>query len=209
MKQPNQDPKPRLQFSTILLTSFLTAFFLIIFIAVGLYFIFPKLLNEKTGTSLPKETTSEPKSRWKLWSSIPASKITKVVFGEWRHEGPLAAPGGRVVSNAIGFSSDGNSFKTKTIHYDDGREEPPTEYRGAISKEQFEKLAQVVAENDFSNEPNATGNRTESETALTIFYAGGEKKIITSDSGKDTLEVAAILREFENLKNQVDWKKDR
>ncbi|MBA3633273.1 MAG: hypothetical protein H0W58_10780 [Acidobacteria bacterium] len=200
---------PKRQFSTILLTSFLTAFFLFLLFAVGLYFIFPKLLNEKTDTSSPKETTSEPKSRWKLWSSVPASEITKVVFSEWQHQGPLAAPGGSVVSNAVGFSRDGTAFKTKTINYDDGRKEPPTNYKGAISKEQFEKLAQVVAENDFLNEPDSTEIITESQTALTISYAGGEKKIITSNIGKDTLEAAVILRAFRNLESQIDWKEDR
>lgn len=188
---------------TIILTSLFTAAFVATIFLVGSRYLPQSNSEEKSSTDSVKKS---PTPRQKSSSSISASEITKVVFNNWRHEGPVSAPGGRVVSDAVGFSSNGDAFKTETINYDDGSRKEATEYKGSLTKEQFEKLAQIIVENDFLNEPDSTQTITESQTSLTVIYTTGEKKIITGNIGKNTPEVENILRTITALRLSADWK---
>jgi len=196
-------PSSRL-FLKIILTSLFTVAFLMAIFLIGLRYVRQAKTNSVKRTPTEKSSVS-PSPRQKSSSSVSASEITRVVFTSWRHEGPVSAPGGRVVSNSIEFSSDGTALKNENaISYDDGRKQPPTLYQGVISKEQFEKLAKTLVENDFLNEPDSTQTISESQKSLTITYTTGEKKIIMSNVGKDTLEVENILGVILGL--SFDWK---
>ncbi len=218
-------PKTKSQFPTILATSFITALFLILLFAGGTYWF----INRSDGISSiakpiksPENANPKPTPRTKSRSSISASEITKVGFSESIHNS-LTTPALLLFGNintsnyshrsgAVIFSADGTASrvinKTQTVS---GTPMPEIieKYNGSINAEQFAKLAQAVVENDFLNEEDSkTSTSLPINYTLTISYNSGEKIIKTSNTGKDTPEVDAILKAFKDLQNQIGWKKE-
>jgi len=192
------------QFPTIILTSLLTAFFLFIFFAAGLYFYLPQKSDRSDDAIKPTET---PESRWKLWKSVSASEISKITYSTWSHRGLLSKSDGYVSSSAVMFSNEGTGTKTTSTNYDNGKRADKTDvFNTSITAEQFQQLAETVAANDFLNEPDSTKTISEGGATLTVTFSGGEKVVETSNIGIDTPEIKAILQAIDNLQNQVSWK---
>jgi transcription initiation factor TFIIIB Brf1 subunit/transcription initiation factor TFIIB len=220
--------KPIRLLPAIILTSFFTALFLIVLFAAGLYFYFPPRASETSEsnpskTSSPDKTASRPTPRQKSVSSLSVSEITDIELSEIRYGSSVKyfqSQANRIInnmtitSNQIRFSADGTASKVSNkVEYDAaGRQKPEqtTKYKGAISREQFIRLAQVAVENDFLHEEDSKEIISDSNIyTLKIIYTGGEKRIAASNIDKDTPEVAAILQAFRNLRNQTDWKEER
>lgn len=151
------------------------------------------------------EKTSSPKV-----ISVPAAEITKAEFSVRSHVGPLVGSDeSYTTSGGMSFSSDGTAFRFfGSKNYDTGKKqnEKGQKFQGVASAEQFQKFAQTLAENDFSNLEDSTERITDTtDYTLIITYAGKTKTIKTSNTGKDTAEVKAILDAFETLKNQIEW----
>lgn len=148
----------------------------------------------------PEEKPSPPKI-----ISVPATEITKAEFSVRSREGPnknFKDHGG------MSFSNDGTAFRSNPeINYEkDSNENSEWEkFEATISPEQFQKLAQTLAENDFSNLKDIT-EQSSTDYILTVTYSGKIKSIKMSIVGKNTAEIKEILNAFETLKNQIDWK---
>ena len=147
----------------------------------------------------PAAKSSPPKL-----NSVPASEITKAERSTRHRAGPLVGSDkSYTTSSATSYSNDGTALRFFHLEsYDIGKKK----YQGVVSGEQFQKLAQTLADNDFSNLQDSTEQITGTwDFMLTITYSGKTKSIITSKTGKNTAEVTAILQAFETLKNQLDW----
>lgn len=145
------------------------------------------------------------------FNSVSASEITSVAFSTISHYGPLVGSDeSYTTSSAASFSNDGTALKSDGVKSYDTRKKQGSEgqkHQGVVSGEQFQKLAQTLADNDFSNLEDSTERLTDStDYVLTITYSGKTKTIKTSNMGKDTAEIKAILDAFETLKNLVNWK---
>ncbi len=156
--------------------------------------------------SEPAAKSSPPKL-----NTVSASEITKAEFSTKYHYGPLVGSDeSYTTSNAASFSNDGTALKSVGVKSYDTRKKQGSEgqkYQGVVSTEQFQKLAQTLGDNDFSNIKDSSEiiPDTTSHT-LIVSYSGKTKTIKTSNTGKDTTEIKAILDAFETLKNQVGWK---
>lgn len=142
--------------------------------------------------------------------SVPATEITKAEFFARRHIGSLiGSDESYTSSNGVSFSNDGtayNYFGSKNYDTGKNQNEEGLKYQGVVSAEQFQKFAQILAENDFSNLEDSIERTTDAtDYTLTITYSGKTKSIKTSNTGKDTAEIKAILDALESLKNQIDW----
>ncbi len=149
----------------------------------------------------PAEKSSPPKL-----NLISASEITKAEFSDQSHAG---SDKGYANWSGVSFSNDGTAFRSfRSMSFATGNNESSElqKFQGVASQEQFQKLAQTLADNDFSNIKDSTEQITnKTDYMLTITYSGKTKSIRTSKTGKDTAEVEAILWAFETLKNQIDW----
>ncbi len=149
----------------------------------------------------PAAKSSPPKL-----NSVPASEITKAEISSRNRGGP-----DKDFANwsGVSFSNDGTAFRSfRSMSFATGNNESSEwqKYKGVASQEQFQKFAQTLADNDFSNLQDSTEQITGTwDFTLTITYSGKTKSIITSKTGKNTAEVKAILQAFETLKNQLDW----
>ena len=201
--------KPKSQFSVILLTSLFTSVFLLTIVGVGFYMFFPRSSTKNPAVQSDTKTTPTPRRRQP--SSMSSADISQISLTYFRHEGLMyGAEKNRSVTNRVGFTSDGTAYKIEgEINYENSVKvgQKTTSYKGTITKEQFEELAKVLIENDFVNESNAKDNITDSSNyTLKIKYSGGEKEIITSNTGKDTPEINTILEAFKKLQNQIEFK---
>lgn len=212
--------------STILLTSFATAAFLTVMFAGALYIYFARAdrqapISDAAQPALTPKTDASRTPRKKSASPVSAAEITSVEFSAFEYLSPRANyPSGIQANRTTAYSNhsttktvfaaDGTALKSSTVvTYDaeNKKSERTTRLEGTPAKEQFVRLAEVLVENDFLNEPDSREIITDSNSyALKITYVGGEKKIATSNVGRDTLETAAILRAFRELQNRVEWK---
>jgi hypothetical protein len=83
-------------------------------------------------------------------------------------------------------------------------------YRGHISKEQFERLAEVIVENDyFSLDDKYHAEVTDSDTITTsVVFSGGRKRV--EDFGRGGGErLTNIEREIDKVAEQIVWVRDK
>ena len=197
-------PANNKRFWLILISSILTALFFtfILAAAAGLHFYSSHQSAFAEDAAKPAETPP----RRKLENSVSASGITKITYSTWEHKGLLSSGDGYVSSVQIVFMSDGTAAKTTSTDYDASSRTDKTHVaRAAITAEQFKRLAEAVAANDFFHEADSANIRSEAGVTLTVSYSGGEKSVKTSNTGEDTPEVEAILRAFADLENQINW----
>ncbi len=178
---------------------------LTVFLFGGIYFLATYFSSD--GESAGK---SSPWIKLPGFNPVSASEITSVAFSTRSHYGPLVGSDeSYTTSSTASFANDGTALKSDGAKSYDTRKKQGSEgqqYQGVVSKEQFQKLAQTLADNDFSNLDDSTEHITDAtDYVLTITYSGKTKTIKTSNMGKDTAEIKAILDAFETLKNQVDW----
>jgi hypothetical protein len=160
------------------------------------------------------ENSSESQPISKPWirlpASVSASDITKVTFTIQSHAGPLVGSDESfTTTNSVSFSSDETARKSSgRINYDTGRKKGSDgkNHKAVISKSQFERLAQTLIENDFSNETDSSEYITDTTiSTLIVTYSGNTKQIRTSNTGKDSAAVTEILKAFRALENDVNW----
>lgn len=197
--------KQKSRFPVILLTSLLTSVFLVA-LAVGGWYFWSRLAAENSAG----QGGATPTPRLKTGSPLGTADLTEISLTSFRYEGLLyGGEKNRAVTSRVSFRADGIAFKIDgEINYENQKKVSETvrTFRGAISTEQFRELARTAIENDFLNEPDAADRRTDStDYRLKIKYTGGEKEIITSNTGKDSPEIDAILRVFKKLQNQIEF----
>lgn len=136
--------------------------------------------------------------------SVPAEEITKAEFSVRSRQGSgnnFKDEGG------MSFSKDGTAFRSyREINFEKDSDENLKweKFQAVASREQFQKLAQTLAENDFSNLKDIT-EQSSTDYILTVTYSGKKKSIKMSITGKNIPEIKEILNAFEKLKNQLDW----
>ncbi len=161
-----------------------------------IYFEVLQFEIEESSDDKTLEKTSSPKV-----ISVLATEITKAEFSDRSRDDQDWS--------GMSFSKDGTAFRAyRPINFETNNNKSleSKKYQGVVSQEQFQKFAQTIAENDFSNLEDATKRNTDStDRVLTIIYSGKMKFIKTSDTDKNSTEVNEILNAFEKLKNQIDW----
>lgn len=136
--------------------------------------------------------------------SVPAAEITKAEFSVRSREGSgnnFKDEGG------MSFSKDGTAFRSypkRNYEKDSDENLEQEQFQAVASQEQFQKLAQIIAENDFSNLKDVT-QQSSTEYILIVHYSGKKKSVKMNLTGKNTAEINEILNGFEKLKNQLDW----
>lgn len=86
----------------------------------------------------------------------------------------------------------------------------PTKYEVNIGRDAFARLAAVMAENDFANEPDSKNIISlPVRVELTLTYGSRTKLIKASNAGQDTPEMTAILQAIDRLAEQTDWRSGR
>ena len=194
-------PNRRSSLKTIILTAFFTAVFLLAGAGI-VYYVYSYRPNGEIGANPARVSRTKPAS------AVAASEITKVEYVQWSHSGSLSSGDGRVVSNTISFSRDLSAAKTAENNYDSGEaDDRSVKFDGKIDTGHFEKLAEILVARDFLNLPDSPNRISESDAFLVVSYNGGEKKILTSNTGEDSPEVEDILRTLKAIELVVDWKK--
>lgn len=166
-----------------------------------LYFEVLEFAIEESSGEKASEKPSPPKI-----ISVPAAEITKAEFSVRSREGSgnnFKDEGG------MSFSKDGTAFRSypkRNFEKDSDENLEWEKFQAVASQEQFQKLAQIIAENDFSNLKDIT-EQSSTEYILTVTYSGKTKSIKMNLTGKNTAEIDEILQAFETLKNQLDWTK--
>lgn len=96
---------------------------------------------------------------------VSASEITEVTYQSREHFGPLVGSDESYTTlNLLTLSKDGTAQKiTNLISYDTRKKQglDGMQQKGTFPKEQFEKLAQILVENDFSNLEDTVEERSE------------------------------------------------
>lgn len=207
-----ETPKPKSNFSVILLTSLFTSLFILTLAASGFYMFFPRNLPENTvvqnnPANDVKATKETPQTQP---SSVSITDIFEISYNYTGYQGIISGTEkSRSTTKFEGFQSNGTAFKFDgEIIYERGTKESEKmlKYRGLVTKEQFEELAKFFIEHDFLQAPDTTELISVGNYRLKIKYTGGEKVIITSNSGKNTPQITAILAAFKNLQNRVEFK---
>jgi len=198
-------PKQKNQFPVILLTSLLTSVFLVALAGGGWYFWSRFAAENPAGQDGVK-----PTPRLKTGSAVGTADLAEISFTSFRYEGLIyGGEKNRSVTSRVTFRADGNALKIDgEINYENQKMVGKTvrNFRGTITAEQFRELAETAVENDFLNEPDAADRITDAtDYRLKIKYTGGEKEIITSNTGKDSPEIDAILQVIKNLQNQIEF----
>jgi len=189
---------------TIILTSFFTAVFLLAGVGV-VFYAYSVFQSDKSNGGISAKPTPAPLKN--PVGAVPASEITKVEYVRWSHYGSMSSGDGRVVSNRIGFSRELTGFKIEENNYDSGDEKDRrVQFDTRIGTAHFEKLAEIVAERDFMNLPDSSNRISERDAYLVVSYKGGEKKILTSNTGADIPQIDEILRTLTAIELGVDWK---
>jgi len=147
-------------------------------------------------------------------SNIPTSEISEISLRYIRHYGLLyERENSRQIKRETVFSNNGYAQKTGNEIKRDGeekRQEKQIVYRAILTKQQFEKLANITAENNFFSENDSKERMSEADNFfLKAVYSGGEKEIQTSNLGKDTVAVTEILKAFRALENELIWIAER
>ena len=134
--------------------------------------------------------------------SVPATEITKIETFVRGRDG--------YDYGGMSYAKDGTAFRSfREIDFNkktDDKSLKLEKFQAAASEEQFQKLAQTLAENDFSNLKDTTLQSPDrTDYILTVTYAGKTKSVKMSLTGKNTAEIVEILNAIEKLKNQLDW----
>ncbi len=83
----------------------------------------------------------------------------------------------------------------------------PTKFEVSIGRDAFARLVAVMVENDFANEPDSILITSLPERVeLTVTYNSNSKVIKASNTGQDTLEMAAMLKAIDQLPDHTDWR---
>ena len=86
----------------------------------------------------------------------------------------------------------------------------PTKYEVNLGRDAFARLAEVMVENDFVNEPDSTNIISlPIRVELTVKYVPNTKLIKASNAGRDTLEMKAMLKAIDHLAGSTDWSSGR
>jgi len=204
----NRSPVPN-QFSTILLTSLVTSVTILVLLGIGLYayFSYNSAAADAGDVSQNDKNILGPTLRTKQKSLIPAADIEKVGYTTWQHRGPLTSGTGSVVSENLSFWRDLTARKTSGVNYDNGdAQDKSISSEGRIDSAGFERLAEIIVDSDFLNLPDSRERISEGDAFLIITYRGSEKKILTSNIGKDLPEVAEIIKTLKALDSAANWK---
>ena len=166
----------------------------------------------------PKETTSQPGAHpEKLGttkrkidpSSTDASKITAISYTVWRHVGPLypgpGDPSGYVDRKAVEFRRDLSAKLVKEKNYDGDQADQLENLTARLAEEQFQELAEICQKYDLSGEPDVTDNISEGGNDLTIEYGGETKRIVTSNTGRNSPGVAELLSVIARFEKNISW----
>ncbi|MBK9163727.1 MAG: hypothetical protein IPM21_07430 [Acidobacteria bacterium] len=116
-------------------------------------------------------------------------------------------------SSTLTFLASGTATKVEADERtDDGIKtfSGPTKYEVNIGRDAFARLAAVMAENDFANEPDSTNIISlPIRVELTVKYGSSTKLIKASNAGQDTLEMTAMLNAIDQLAGSTDWRAGR
>lgn len=110
------------------------------------------------------------------------------------------------------FNSDGAATKSEAGgHTADGvKTSSAAAYSANIGRDDFTRLARVLVENDFANEPDSANiTSLPSSVILTVKYGGKEKRIKASNMGNDTPEMTTMLKAIDELDKKVNWTASR
>lgn len=162
-----------------------------------LYFEVLEFAVEESSGEKSAEKPSPPKI-----ISVPAEEIIKVESVVRGRDG--------YDHGGMSYSKDGTAFRSfREIDFNkktDDKNLKLEKFQAVASEEQFQKLAQTLAENDFSNLKDTTlESPDQTDYILTVTYAGKKKSVRMSLTGKNTAEIDEILSAIEKLKNQLDW----
>jgi hypothetical protein len=163
--------------------------------------------------------TDSPTSRPRGANTVAAADITKVSYLESSVSKLSATSPAAYLSNIRGdyssstvtvtFYSDGTATKQTSSQatVNDAAQSPKSErFTATVDSGNFAALAQVLADNDFANEPDSRDiTSLPIRKILTITYNGGEKTIITGHMGKNSIETSAMLTAFKELEKKVSW----
>jgi|SRR5687768_231275 len=171
------------------------------------------------GSHRPSEEAT-PTSRPKGSNQIAAADITKVTL----FESTLASrvdnsPRGffskidvknfTSTTSTLVFAADGSATKITASESTANGVKAPSKNESlsaAVNSEIFTKLAKVLADNDFSNEPDSREISTlPKKLTLTITYKSGEKVINLSNMGKHSPEVSAMLDAVKAADTTTTW----
>lgn len=177
----------------------------------------PTITSPDTGKG-PPGAASKPRPR--VSSGPTASEITTIRFlessmGNTSAINPAGLLGNINVQNftsssrTVTFFADGTATREITTESTvNGVKARPKldKFTATLEPGKFASLAQVIADNDFANEPDSKDiTSLPIKKVLTITYSGGEKTIITGHMGRNTLETAAMLSAISELEKQIAW----
>ena len=142
-------------------------------------------------------------------SSTDPAKVSAITYSSWSHVGPLY-PGptdspGYVDRREIQFRRDLSATLIKEKNYDRDGPDELSNSTARLTEQQFQRLAEVCAKFDIANEPDVTDNISERGTHLTIEYNGETKRIVTSNTGKNSPGIAELLKAIDDLQRGVAW----
>ncbi|MEO6590210.1 MAG: hypothetical protein ABIP06_13005 [Pyrinomonadaceae bacterium] len=178
----------------------------ILFLVSGVYLAYNYLQKNDVGSSGRPDSTSSPWIRIPKFGSVSAAEITEITFYSWQHNGLLYSGDGYIASSRVTFSRGGNASQIKKKDFDNGKTpDEINEKTGNISLEQFERMAKKLVEKDFFNQTDSTERISEGDNSITVKFSGKEKEVKTSNVGKDTPEIKAVLDEITNLESRINW----
>lgn len=202
-------------------TALFTAIVLVAAFIGYLYFrAAPETATVPGSTSRPSAKPSAPARRAKGPVTVTADEISEIrlrrsSMGSTPPPRPAAYFGNITVENfrsstiEVSFKSDGTATKyelsEKTVN-GVKTTSGPARYVVNIGADAFRKLAEVLVENDFANEPRSRDiTSLPISVTLTVIHAEGEKVIEASNMDKDTPELTAILEAIDDLQKRTDW----
>lgn len=199
----------------VLIVSAVTAVVVVALLGAAMVVVYFSICCEPvrdTATGPPGDRVAESKDRDGRrvgGTTTDAEKITSVSFSAWSHVGLLYPgpkdPPGYVENSSVEFRRDLTAVREKKKDYDRDLPDETNAFSASLTAEQFAKLAEVCAQNDIFNEPNAANNRSEAGTTLTIEYGGEKKSITTSNTGQNSAQVASVLAAIREMENTVKW----
>jgi hypothetical protein len=207
------------------LTALVVAVVLIAGFLGFLYFRQPTAPPRADGPSGPGRTQPDaPTPRTKSSNPVAAADITKVSYLESSMSNRSATSPAAYFSNinvanysssssTVTFSSDGTATKETSSESTSGgvKQAPKNErFTATVDSSAFASLAQVLADNDFANEPDSRDiTSLPIKKLLTIAYTGGEKTIVTGHMGRNSIETSAMLAAIKELEQKVSWQPTR
>jgi hypothetical protein len=175
--------------------------------------------NDPTAPAAKPQTGVTPRPKGTV--TVAAEDITRVSFFESEMASRPANSAAMFFSNInvqnftslvrkVTFEANGSALKESSTEITvNGSKTPPRNERliGTIEPGGFAALAQVMADNDFLNEPDSRDiTSLPIKKVVTITYRSGEKAINTGHTGKDTRETLAIVTAIKDLDKKVSWR---